>query len=143
MNKYVSGMKTKRAVQMGVLFGVALGLSLVLTGTLYAQQSAQVVDVTGSSAAVKEIRVESQGFVYTPREIRVNQGDRIRLTYHNGGGFHDWVLDEFDAKTRRISANQSETIEFIADRAGDFEFYCSVGNHRAQGMVGRFVVVAR
>ncbi len=100
----------------------------------------EVVDLTDSEESVKEITVTNDGFDFIPREIRVNLGDRIRLTYENGGGFHDWVLDEFDAATSQFSGGQSETIEFEADEAGTFEFYCSVGNHRAQGMWGNFIV---
>lgn len=102
----------------------------------------EVIDVTDSNAAVKEIVVENDGLSFVPNEIRVNQGDRIRLTYRNTGGFHDWVIDEFGAATNQITAGNSETIEFVADQAGEFEFYCSVGNHRARGMFGAFVVVA-
>lgn len=100
----------------------------------------EVVDLTDSDAEVKEITVTNNGFDYMPREIRVNLGDRIRLTYENGGGFHDWVLDEFDAATAQFTGGNSETIEFVADQAGTFEFYCSVGNHRARGMWGNFIV---
>jgi plastocyanin len=100
-----------------------------------------VVDLTDQSGSVKEVTITNDGYDYMPAEIRVNVGDTVRLTYENGGGFHDWVLDEFDAATQRITGGQSDTIEFTADRAGTFEFYCSVGNHRALGMVGDFVVV--
>ena len=113
-----------------VLFAVAPGFSQ------------EVADVTDSNAAVKEIVVENDGLSFVPNEIRVNQGDRIRLTFRNTGGFHDWVIDEFDAATSQITAGNSETVEFVADQAGEFEFYCSVGNHRARGMFGAFVVVA-
>ncbi|WP_319416951.1 cupredoxin domain-containing protein [Marispirochaeta aestuarii] len=101
----------------------------------------EVVDLSGQGPGVKEISVTNEGFDYMPKEIRVKKGDTIRLTYTNGGGFHDWVLDEFDAATRQIPGGRSETIEFVADRSGEFEFYCSVGNHRARGMWGKFIVV--
>ena len=103
--------------------------------------SQEVVDLTNQSGEVKEVTVTNEGYNYMPSRIRVNVGDTVRLTFENGGGFHDWVLDEFDASTRRISGGSTATIEFTADQAGTFEFYCSVGNHRAQGMVGDFVVV--
>lgn len=103
--------------------------------------SQEVVDLTDQSGDVKEVTITNEGYNYMPSRIRVNVGDTVRLTYENGGGFHDWVLDEFDASTRRISGGSTATIEFTADQAGTFEFYCSVGNHRAQGMVGDFVVV--
>lgn len=118
-----------------VLFGF---LVLVLSAAPALAQ--EVVDVTDSDAAVKEITVTNEGFNFIPKEIRVNVGDTIRLTFENGGGFHDWVLDEFDAATSQFSGGSSETIEFVADRAGSFEFYCSVGNHRARGMWGNFIV---
>ena len=104
--------------------------------------SQEVLDLTDSDAAVKEIVIENDGLSYVIEEIRVNEGDRIRLTYVNTGGFHDWVLDEFDAATQQIPAGQEDTIEFVADEAGEYEFYCSVGNHRARGMLGSVVVVA-
>ena len=103
--------------------------------------SQEVIDLTNQSGEVKEVTVTNEGYNYLPSRIRVNVGDTVRLTFENGGGFHDWVLDEFDASTRRISGGSTATIEFTADQAGTFEFYCSVGNHRAQGMVGDFVVV--
>lgn len=103
--------------------------------------SQEVVDLTDQSGDVKEVTITNEGYNYMPSRIRVNVGDTVRLTYENGGGFHDWVLDEFDASTRRISGGSTATIEFTADQAGTFEFYCSVGNHRARGMVGDFVVV--
>ena len=75
---------------------IALAALVIAATPLLAQE---VVDLTDSDASVKEITVTNDGFDYMPREIRVNVGDRIRLTYENGGGFHDWVLDEFDAAT--------------------------------------------
>ncbi len=116
---------------------VFVGLLLLSAALVTAQE---VIDLTDSNASVKEITVKNDGFSYIPSEIRVNVGDRIRLTFENTGGFHDWRLDEFDAGTSQFPAGRSETVEFVADRAGSFEYYCSVGNHRARGMWGTFVV---
>lgn len=101
----------------------------------------ETVDVTGEDGEVKEITVQNDRLSYVQSEIRVNRGDTIRLTFENTGGRHDWVLDEFDAATDVIRGGQSETIEFTADEAGEFEFYCSVPGHREAGMWGTFVVV--
>jgi plastocyanin len=81
---------------------------------LFAQD---VVDVTGETG-VKEITVTNERLVFFPSEIRVNLGDTVRLTYENGGGRHDWVLDEFDAATDVIRSGESQTIEFVASEAG-------------------------
>lgn len=100
----------------------------------------EVAEVTDSDEDVKEITVENDGLSFIAGEIRVNERDQIRRTSENTGGYHDWVIDEFDAATSQFSGGDSETIEFVADTAGSFEFYCSVGNHRAQGMWGGFIV---
>ncbi|MDO8658241.1 MAG: plastocyanin/azurin family copper-binding protein [Candidatus Levybacteria bacterium] len=41
-----------------------------------------------------------------------------------------------------MPAGQTDTVEFTADTAGTFEYYCSVGNgyHKEQGMVGTLVI---
>lgn len=104
--------------------------------------SEHVVDLTDETAEVKEVVVTSRGRAYDVEEIRVNLGDTVRVTYINGGGRHDWVIDEFEgARTAIISGGSRETIEFVADQAGEFEFYCSVPGHRQAGMFGRFIVV--
>ncbi len=55
-------------------------------------------------------------------------------------GFHDLVIDEFNARTAQLQTGQSEIIEFVADQSGEFEYYCSIGSHRAMGMVGKLIV---
>lgn len=89
---------------------------------------------------VREITITNRGMKFTTDEIRVNQGDRVRITYRNSGGVHDFVIDEFNVRTKQISAGKSDSVEFTADRKGVFEFYCSVGNHRQIGMFGKFIV---
>ncbi|MEK7518213.1 MAG: cupredoxin domain-containing protein [Patescibacteria group bacterium] len=90
--------------------------------------------------AVKEFTIESKGLNFTPNEIKVSVGDKVKVTYKNTMGKHDWTLDEFNAKTQLLDAGQEETVEFVADKAGSFEFYCSVAGHRAAGMKGTLIV---
>ena len=115
-----------------------LALAVLSAAPLFADS---VVDLTANSGTVHEIEVTSSGLRFTPTEIRVNVGDTVRITYRNGGGRHDWVIDEFDAATPLLNAGQSATVEFVADQAGTFEYYCGVPGHRAGGMVGQLVVV--
>lgn len=94
-----------------------------------------------SQAKVVEVKVGATEFSFTPDEIRVNQGDTVRIVFSNTGTMmHDWTLDEFNAATKTIGPGETDTIEFVANKTGEFEFYCSVGNHRAQGMVGTLIV---
>jgi nitrite reductase (NO-forming) len=109
-----------------------------LTISVGAQES---VDFSDESSDIVEITVENAGLSFVTDSITVRRGQTVRLTFVNTGGTHDWVLDEFDAATSVIRSGQSETIEFVADRAGTFEYYCSVPGHRRAGMFGEFVVV--
>lgn len=94
-----------------------------------------------SQSAVKEFSVAASEFTFTPSEIRVKQGDMVRVVLTNTGAMpHDWKVDEFNAGTKVVAPGQSDTVEFIADQAGTFEYYCSVGQHRANGMVGKLIV---
>ena len=95
--------------------------------------------VTSQSAA-KEFTVEGGMFYFKPSEMKVKKGDTVKITLTNKEGLHDWVLDEFNAKTKRIKAGETDTVTFIADKVGTFEYYCSVGNHRAMGMKGNLIV---
>lgn len=91
-------------------------------------------------AEIKTFEVTNQGFKFSPSEIRVSKGDKVRIVYTSSGGSHDWVIDEFGARTKVLQPGQSEAIEFVADQVGTFEFYCDVMNHRQMGMVGKFIV---
>ena len=88
----------------------------------------------------KEFTVTAQNYSFIPSVITVKKGDKVRITLKNVNGFHDFKLDEFNVATERISEGQEKTIEFVADKAGTFEYYCSVGNHRAMGMKGMLTV---
>jgi len=89
---------------------------------------------------VKTFDVSSKPFEFSIKEIRVKKGDRVRINLTNTEGFHDWVVDEFNARTKQITAGKSDSVEFVADKTGTFEYYCSVGNHRQMGMVGKLIV---
>jgi len=93
-----------------------------------------------SDKSVKSFSVSGSNFSFSPSEIRVKKGDSVKVTFTSTGGTHDFVIDAYNVKTGILQNGQSETATFVADKAGTFEFYCSVGNHRAMGMVGKLVV---
>ena len=79
-------------------------------------------------------------FYFDPDQITVNKGDTVKIVFTNEGGTHDWVIDEFDARTPILKTGEQAEIEFVVDQSGSFEYYCSVGDHRERGMVGTLVV---
>ncbi|MBW2963865.1 cupredoxin domain-containing protein [Candidatus Woesearchaeota archaeon] len=100
---------------------------------------------TSPEPPLKTFKLEGRNFrfimdgVESP-DLRVSKGDRVRIELTGGDMVHDWVVDEFGAATTKVSAGESTTVEFIADSTGTFEYYCSVGAHRANGMVGKLIV---
>lgn len=90
--------------------------------------------------AVKEFTIVSDHFSFAPNSMQVKKGDHVKITFSNPAGTHDLKIDEFNVATPKLSGDQNAVIEFVADKAGSFEYYCSVGNHRALGMWGTLVV---
>lgn len=95
---------------------------------------------TEETGVAKEVVVEGSSYKFVPNVIKVKKGELVRVTFKNAGGMHDFVIDELDVRTNQISDGEEEEVEFVADKAGTFEYYCSVGKHRAMGMVGKLIV---
>lgn len=90
---------------------------------------------------IETFDVSGAEFSFSADEIKVKKDDIVKVTFKNSGKFpHDFRIDEFNTATKILQPGEEETIEFVADQSGTFEYYCSVGNHRAQGMVGNFIV---
>ncbi len=96
--------------------------------------------VTVTTAPLKEFTVTGQNFSFAPSTLSVKKGDHVKITFKNAGGFHDLKIDEFKVATHQIKTGEEETIEFIADKTGSFQYYCSVGSHRQMGMWGTLTV---
>ncbi len=88
----------------------------------------------------KRFTVTAKNFEFDTKEITVKKGDTVKVLLKNSEGFHDWVVDEFNAKTSQLQAGGEEEVTFTADKSGTFEYYCSVGKHRQMGMVGKLIV---
>ena len=89
---------------------------------------------------VKVIRVRGGDFWLEPNSVTVNKGDRVKIIFENVGTIvHDLGIDGY-GRTEIISAGSIDTIEFVADKAGTFDMWCSVAGHKEAGMEGSFVV---
>lgn len=97
----------------------------------------------GANQNIREARpfdITASNFRFSESEIRVKRGDEVKIRLSNTEGMHNWVIDEFNAKTETITAGQSAEVTFVADKTGTFEYYCGIGNHRQMGMKGNLVV---
>ena len=98
------------------------------------------LDLQVTNTSFKEFNIKGSNFAYEPNVITVKKGDRVKINFENSAGFHDFVIDEYGAATKKTQAPTLEVIEFTADKTGSFQFYCSVGSHRAMGMFGTLKV---
>jgi len=74
---------------------------------------------------------------FTPNIINAKVGVPVKLRI-DADGFHTFTIDELGVN--EIISNGITEIEFTPDKAGTFEFYCTVGNHRQAGQFGTIVI---
>jgi plastocyanin len=79
-------------------------------------------------------------FYYVPNVIHVKKGDTVKINFIDDSGFHDFTLDEFAVKIGPIKTGETASAEFVADKTGEFQYYCSVGTHRQMGQWGTLIV---
>lgn len=131
-----------------------LAIVLLVGGYMYFSKSqtadtgqTNTVETTDAGTAVKEFTMTSwmekkddkMSAHFSLNEIKVKKGDKVKITITNTAGTHDFMLDEFNIN-QETPLNQPVVVEFIADKAGTFEYYCSKYNHRQLGQKGSLIV---
>lgn len=92
-----------------------------------------------TSGETKEFTIVASNYKFTPNEIKVKKGDKVKITL-TSTGIHDLAIGGYNLQTKVLNNGETDSIEFTADKAGTFELWCTVGNHKAMGMVGTLVV---
>lgn len=81
--------------------------------------------IAPDSADAREITVTATNFAFSPSEIRVTKGEKIKLTLVNRGGTHGIGIPAFNVSLRPGPGGTASAV-FIADQAGSFPFFCNV-----------------
>lgn len=118
--------------------GTDVGMEMPISGT--ADTAGMDHRKVGMPAPAKVFAISGKNFSFDKSELKVKKGDKVTINFTSADGFHDVVIDEFSAKTERVRTGGTSSMTFVADKAGTFEYYCSVGQHRMNGMVGTLVV---
>ncbi|TVX98278.1 cupredoxin domain-containing protein [Cohnella terricola] len=71
--------------------------------------------------AVKEVTVNASNWKFEPNEITANVGDTLKLTLNNTQGAHGLEIPDFG-----VNLKNGDTKEIKLDKAGSFEFHCSI-----------------
>jgi nitrosocyanin len=140
-----------------VIILVILGIgAYVVMRPSYGSKSASAMNNTGvpvvsepttstqtgkSTGAVKSFSVTGTEFAFSPDTLTVNKGDTVNVTFTNNGKYpHNFTISELNVMGKTVMAGQSDTVTFTADKAGTFQFFCSVPTHKDRGMVGTITV---
>lgn len=110
------------------------------TETLDKTETTIPTDEGSTIAEVKTINMEAGAFYYLPAEIKVKKGEKVKIVFTSKDMMHDFNVDELGIKSPIVKSGQTAEFEFTADKVGTFEYYCSVGQHKAQGQIGKLIV---
>ena len=89
---------------------------------------------------VQTVTLEGGSFYYEPNQITVKKGATVKVVLNSVDMEHDFVIDELGVSMPIVKSGDSGEVTFVADTPGEYEFYCSVSNHRQQGMTGTLIV---
>jgi nitrosocyanin len=89
---------------------------------------------------VRIIDLEAGSFYYKPSTITVKKGEKVKIIMKSVDMMHDFNIDELGVKIPITKSGETSTVEFTAEQVGSFEYYCSVGQHRANGQIGTITV---
>lgn len=90
--------------------------------------------------AVREFKMTAKKYEFSPNEIRVKQGDRVKLTITALDHTHGIEIKALHVK-QKVPRGEPTSVEFVASEKGTFEFHCSEFcglGHR--GMKGSLIV---
>ena len=111
-------------------------VSLILVGLVVGFFIFGKGNTTGNTInnGIKEITIKASRFQYSPEVITLNKGDKVKINVENLDTLHGIRIPEFNVK--------GETgVEFIADKSGEFDFYCTVYcGDKHKEMKGKLIV---
>jgi plastocyanin len=89
---------------------------------------------------VSEFTIVGDNFAFEPSRITVNAGDAVKIIFIAKDRPYTFTIDAYRI-SRRATPGRPAAIEFCADQAGTFVYYCSLtDDSRCRGMKGELVV---
>lgn len=128
------------------LVGIIVAVRTNNTQKVTVENPIQVISETNNENA-KEFAMDSFYEIvdgkpkpqYSLKEITVKKGDRVKIKITVTKGMHNFNIDELNIHTE-TPLDTTTIVEFKADKAGEFVYYCSKPNHRENGHWGKLIV---
>ena len=87
-------------------------------------------------------KITAKKYSFTPNELTFTAEKPITVILTSVDGSHSFHVDELNVKSREAKKGQSIVVEFSADKAGKYEFYCAHGSHKKKGMTGMLEITS-
>ena len=123
---------TKIAIIIIVLVAVAGGIYLFTTSNSQPavndateiNQQEEVVDDTQTEVDADTVVIEVSGanFSFSPSNITVKKGQKVKVVFTANDMQHDFVIDELNVKSDTVTAGNTSEVECTPTEAGEFEY---------------------
>jgi cytochrome c oxidase subunit II len=91
------------------------------------------------AATPRTFQVTASKYKFEPARIEVNEGDAVKLVLHSTDTTHGIEIGEFNVKAVIPKDGTPVTVEFVASKAGTFQFkcshFCGMGHGRMKGEI--------
>jgi len=85
---------------------------------------------------VIEATINASNWTFDVQEIKAKVGDTLKLTMTNATGVHGIAVEDLGVKIKN-----DETVEIKLDKAGTFEYHCSIQCGQGHDNMTGFIIV--
>lgn len=103
----------------------ALALVALVIVSVVAVGLGRGLPATAHQTQTREFEIDASQFHYSPSIIRVNKGDLVVIKFRATDVSHGMSVDGYGVEVH-ANPGSTRTLEFVADRAGKYQFRCSV-----------------
>ena len=107
--------------QILLAMGMIILLVLLVGCSKTAPASAVAMD-----GPLKEIHIQMSNWNFVQDPVTIQKGDQVRLLVTSKEGTHGIMIPDLELSTDKIAPGEEQTLEFVAQEAGTFQYYCNV-----------------
>lgn len=94
-----------------------------------------------ANAGVKEIEIIAKQWEFQPAVIELKKGDKVKLKIRSVDVAHGFAIPVGYKMDKRLNPGEIIEVEFVADKTGEFPYFCSIGCGRGHfDMKGKIIV---
>lgn len=86
--------------------------------------------------------IDLNNYSFSPSNLTSEPGTNLKIKLTSNTGTHNMRIDKLNFDSGMIAQGESKivTLQIPSDAKGDYEVYCSVGNHKSMGMIGKLTI---